>query len=247
VPKKQSDAVSVESVRAVLTGLRCPNVRRAEGTDEWRLSHGAYRPTPDLVAGPLVGGGDPSDFYIDVWEPTGDQYVKPCAGNPKAAFILHRAVAEKGAFDLADMDDTGEQLVKPMNDKLQRYIASRKATSMLGLAMYFKMTGNQKVGPVIAGLQALSVLDLAFGITQHLGQDAMEKVMAEVVPGTSLPGPTGVVLSLPMKQPLSFVLYAARKTDRFRAVLLVNHAVTSVAHPFAGHPVIRWLRETATP
>ena len=64
---------SEERCRQMLEALGCPGVRRGEGTDEWRSSQGSYTLTPDLVAGPLVGEGDPSDFYIDVFAPTGDR------------------------------------------------------------------------------------------------------------------------------------------------------------------------------
>jgi hypothetical protein len=235
---KKRDEVSVSRDVDVLQSLGCPDVRRGEGSEEWANSKGAYRFTPDVIAGPLVGGGDPSDFYIDVFEPRGDQYVKPMAGNPHAASILLRAVAEQGAFNLADMKDTGEQLLKPMNDKIGKYVGSRANTPMFGLAMYFTMTGNQYVGRLIAALQATSVLDGAFGVTAHLGQEPKDRFMHDLLsPGQSL-----AVFGLPIEQPVSFVLYVAEKIDGPRILLLVNRAVQSRAHPFGDHDVIRWLR-----
>jgi hypothetical protein len=82
---------------SVLESLRCPDVRRGEGTDEWKNSKGSFQFTPDLVAGPLIGGGHPSDFYIDVLEPSGDPYVKPKAGNPAGADLLLKTVASLAA------------------------------------------------------------------------------------------------------------------------------------------------------
>jgi hypothetical protein len=239
---KRRDAISVGTSRAVLEALGCPDVRLGEGSDEWKGSRGSYPFTPDLVAGPLVGGGDRSDFYIDVFAPTGDQYVKPRAGNPLAALTLVRAVAENGTLNLTDFADTGEQLVKPMNDKLAKYVGSRANTPMFGLAMYFRMTGNQYVGPVIAALQALNTLDGAFGITAHLGHEAKDRVMRALLS----PGQSSFVLTLPIEQPLSFVLYTAEKADGVRVVMLVNHAITRQDHPHAGHPVITWLRGMTT-
>ena len=240
--KKRRDENSVGTSRAVLEALGCPDVRPGEGSDEWKRSKGSYTFTPDLVAGPLVGGGDQSDFYIDVFAPSGDQYVKPRAGNPRAALTLVRAVVENGTLNLADLADTGEQLVKPMNDKLAKYVGSRANTPMFGLAMYFRMTGNQYVGPVIAAIQALNMLDGAFGITVHLGHDAKDTVMRALFS----PGQSSFVLTLPIEQPLSFVLYTAEKADGVRVVVLVNRAVTRQDHPHASHPVITWLRGMAT-
>jgi hypothetical protein len=66
--------------RAMLEHLGCPDVRQGQGSEEWKQTKGTYIKTPDLVAGPLVGNGHESDFYIDVFEPSGDPYVKPLAG-----------------------------------------------------------------------------------------------------------------------------------------------------------------------
>jgi len=73
--------LSIEATINVLRVLGCPNPRRGEGSDEWERSKGSFRFTPDLIAGRLVGGGSATDFYIDVFQPTGDQYVKPRAGS----------------------------------------------------------------------------------------------------------------------------------------------------------------------
>ena len=243
MPKKKSDRFSVETARAVLEALHCPDVRRAEGTDEWRESQGSFRLSPDLVAGPLLGAGSAADFYIDVFEPSGDAYVKPKAGNPKAATILHRAVLERGSFNVRDFGDNHEHFYGPMNKKLIKYAGSRDCSPMLGLVMYFKMTGDQYVGPVVAGLDAVIALDRAFGITHHLGEAAMDQVLRGVIS----PGEKSFVLSLPIEQPLAFVLYVADKRDGVRVLLLVNHATTSAQHPFATHSVIQWLRDLATP
>lgn len=226
----------------MLHALGCPGVRRAEGTDEWQKSRGSYPLTPDLVAGPLVGGGDPSDFYIDVFAPTGDQFVKPQAGNPDAARAFRRTVAERGSIRL-DQIDGHEQLYATMNKKLAKYAGSRPSSPMLGLAMHFLMTGNQYVGPVLAGIEAPIALDRAFGIMEHLGRGAMTTVMKTLLS----PGESAVILSLPIKQPLSFVLYMAEKIDGVRGIMLVNDAALNPQHAYPHHPVIQWLREMITP
>ena len=242
MPRK-SDGPSIEWCRAVLASLGCPNVRRAEGTKEWASSRGVYPLTPDLVAGPLVGGGHASDFYIDVFEPTGDQYVKPQAGNPKAAATLMRAIVERSKFGLGDIDDKHEWLFGPMNKKLVKYVGSRGNTPMFGLGMYFRVTGNQYVGPIIASLAALNGLDRAFGITHHRGPAAMDKIMR----GVMSPGNPAFIVTLPIEQPLAFVLYVAEKVDAPRVVLLVNEAVINPVHPYANHVVIAWLLQLARP
>ncbi len=66
----------------------------------------------------------------------------------------------------------------------------------------------------------------------------MDVFLREVVGPGPAPGHSGVVLSILIKLPLSFVLYIALKPDRPHAVLLVNSAVRSTTHPYAGHAVI---------
>jgi hypothetical protein len=235
------DDRSINFALAALRALRCPDPRRGEGTEEWERTKGSYPYTPDVVAGPLVGGGDPSDFYIDVFEPKGDQYVRPEAGNPLAAVTLLRAVVDQGSFNLADLEDAGEHFVKPMNDKLLKYVGSRGNTPMFGLAMHLRLTGNQGAGQVVAAYRALDVIDGAFGITHYLGQVTKDAMMREVMTGEPAPGRKGLILGLPIAQPLSFLLVVVQRVDRPRIILLVNEAALSGAHPFASHPVIRWL------
>jgi len=192
--------------REVLEVIGCPSVRKGEGSDEWNATKGAYTPTPDLVAGPLVGAGDPSDFYIDVFAPKGDQFVTPRAGSPQAAVALLRAVAERGSFRLDQLDVNGP-LYGTMNKKLAKYAGSRSNSPMFGIAMYFTMTGDQYVGPALAGLAAPLALDRAFGLTEHLGPGTMDKIMRRVMsPGQSqgdkvvqegLDGQAGVLAMVP--------------------------------------------------
>lgn len=235
------DEHSVEWCLAALAAFGCPDVRRAEGTAEWERTRGGYRFSPDLVAGPLVGSGDPSDFYVDVFAPSGDQYVKPLAGNPRAAVTFVRSIAERDRLNLAELGDTFEQLLRPINQKLTKYSGSRGGTPMVGLGMYFRMTGNQYVGPIVAALQALVGLDGALGITHHLGPGVAGRLMRALLS----PGQSSFILSLPIEQPLSFVLYLAEKVDGPRAVLIVNHNVVRDQHPYPDHPVVRWLRQVA--
>jgi hypothetical protein len=108
---------------------------------------------------------------------------------------------------------------------------------MLGLVMYFVMTGDQYVGPVLSGLTAPLTLDRVFGITQQLGDKAMGRVMKDLLS----PGQSFVGLAVPMKHPLSFAMTISIKPDGPRVVLVTNKAVADPAHPHAGHPVIQWL------
>jgi hypothetical protein len=150
-----------------------------------------------------------------------------------------QVVAEKGSISLGDLGDKGEQLIKTMNDKINKYVGSRASTPMFGLAMFFVMTGHQYIGPIIAGLRAMDTLDAVFGLTERFGKERIDQLVhASLSPGQKLS-----VFSLPIEHPLSFVLHVTEKVDGPRVVLFVNNSVASSSHAFFGHPVIRWLRE----
>jgi hypothetical protein len=133
-----------------------------------------------------------------------------------------------------------------LNKKLAKYAGNRGNTPMLGLALYFQYTGNQYVGPILAALDSLKALDRALGIAKYLGAATIDRLHQSLMSPFS-PEDSATVLTLPIEQPLSMVLWVAGKTDGPRVILIVNMAVLGDAHPFASHPVITWLREWATP
>lgn len=163
---KKRDEVSVETSRNVLEALGCPDARLGEGSDEWGRSKGrtgsrrtsSQDPLSAAEVHPLLCRRVRAKRR-SVREPPRRQ----CVGRTHAV----GAVAENRTVNIDDFGDTGEQLVKPMNDKLRKYVGARKSTPMFGLAMYFTMTGDQYVGPIIAGIQALNTLDRIFGIEAH--------------------------------------------------------------------------------
>lgn len=161
---------SLRHALAVLSRLGCPDVRRAQGTEEWERTKGAFKWTPDLVAGPIIGNGHERDFYIDVFQPKGDQYVKPLAGNPQAAAVFTKAFSEHGQFTLAELGTDFGSFYGPINKKLERYSVTRSHSIMLGVIMYFHVSGNAYVGPVLAYWHSLFALDAAFGIERHCGK-----------------------------------------------------------------------------
>lgn len=238
--RKKSDAYGVGRVQLALQRLGCPDVRPAQGTDEWRRAQGPFLATPDLVAGPLVGHGAPADFLIDVFEPSGEPYVKKRAGNEQAARTFKDAVDARGTFNLGDLGENYEHFYGPLTKKIERYAVSRHASPMLGVAMYFSCL-EQAGGVILGHLDAIRALDRAFGIEHHLGEGQVEHCMAEVCS----PGDCALLLSMPMSQPLSFVLYVADKAVGQKMILLMNDVVARQAHPFYAHPVIGWLRRLA--
>ena len=236
--RKKSD----ERVRGALHRLGCPTIRRGQGMEEWERAKGSFAGTPDLIAGPLIGNGHPDDFVIDVFEPSGDPYVKLLAGNPDAAAVLRTAVDNHSGFTLGELRENYEHFFGPITKKLQRYSASRGGSPMVGVAMYFACLRNQYVGPVLAHLDAIRALDRAFGIEHHLGTGKVEELLASLV----APGDAVNTVVLPIENPRSFLLYVADKTAGQKVVLVVNSAVTDPVHPLASHEVLTWLRNLPT-
>lgn len=237
--RKKSDAYGVGRVQDVLHLLGCPDVRPAQGTAEWKQVQGSFASTPDLAAGPLVGGG--GDFMIDVFEPSGDPYVKERAGNPNAAQTFRDAVEKRGSFTLGDLGDNYEHFYGPLTKKVQRYGLSRDASPMLGVAMYFSCNRERSGGVVLGHVDALRALDRAFGIDHHLGPGHLDRCVMEVCS----PGDYLQICTLPISQPLSFLLYLADKAEGQKMVFLVSASVLLAEHPFRDHPVIRWLGQVA--
>lgn len=233
----------LKRVASVLSGLGCPNVRRGEGSAEWEGVCGSYPKTPDLVAGPLLGNGAPEDFLIDVVSPSGDQYVKPIAGAPGAARTLERAIAARGSFSVRDLGREYGPILDPLNKKLEKYSGTRGGTPMLGLAMYFCISGEAYVGPILAHMHAHAAIDDAFGLTS--GPDSGHVVAA--LDRSFGPGNTSTVLFADLKAQLAFLLVHADKlldgTWYAKSLLLVNAGVVRDEFAWRDHPVVRWLQE----
>ena len=209
--KPGQDAESVEAVRAMLVELGCPDIRAGERSPEWERTKGSYKDTPDLVAGPLVGGGDPSDYYVDVFEPTGDQYFREQVGQPDTVAAVTKLITERVPTTMTDLKEPHDLLVKTMNAELTKY--SRGGTPMIGLGMYFKMMADsdpeRPPGPVFAGIQALLGLDAIFGIEHRYGVEAMQRVVRGVIGE----GEQKMTVIVPMRVPLAFALYVARMRE----------------------------------
>lgn len=228
--------LSIEATIDVLRVLGCPNPRRGEGSDEWERSKGSFRFTPDLIAGRLVGAGSAIDFYIDVLQPTGDQYVKPKAGSPQAAGVLANAVAARGSFVPDDLRDDFAALYGPVSNKLRKYSGERGGSPMVGLVTYFRVGDNQYVGPIIGHIQTVIGLDRAFGLTEKLGQDAVMRLQQSLFGQ----GDIFQIAVLPIAQSLTFVLWLVEKRAEFQSLMLVNDSVLTDAR-WQASSVIKWL------
>jgi len=183
-----------------------------------------------------VGGGAPTDFYIDVFQPTGDQYVRPLAGNPDAAEVLRKAVKERGTFNQSDLGQNFSAYYGPMTKKLEKYSGSRGRSPMLGLVMYFTVSGNQYVGPIVAHLHSLEALDCCFGISHHCGEEIFKSLVSGVVQGSDVFN----IVVLPMEQAMSFLLWLVNSQGNQKCILLINDRVI-VDPQWKRHPVIKWL------
>ncbi|WP_438022775.1 hypothetical protein [Sorangium sp. So ce233] len=235
----------IARVMRKLKQLGCPNVRPAERSPEWEAAKGSYTKTPDLIAGPLVGNGAAEDFFIDAFAPKGDQYAKPLAGAPTAAALIKKAIAEHGTFSVRDLGREYEPFYGPMNKKLEKYSGSRNGSPMLGLVMYFCISGNAYAGPIFALMHALAAVDDAFGLTQVPEPEKTVATMNTMFgPGHSI---AIVVHRFPVQ--LSFLMVYADKimdgANHEKALLLINSGVVHEDFGWSQHPVVRWLRNVA--
>ena len=91
----------------------------------------ANAPTPDLIAGPLHGFGDPRDFYIDVQSPSSDYLVKPGAipEETAQARALFAESMRTSIFRFSALDDSYVRrfLLSQLETKIRRYGGARRS------------------------------------------------------------------------------------------------------------------------
>ena len=235
----------IRRVSETLTELGCPNVRPAEGSEEWNQICGSYTKTPDLAAGPLYGNGSPQDFLIDVFSPKGDQYFKTQAGAPSAAATVKKAMNTNGSFSPRDLGSEYGPFLNPLNAKVAKYSGTRNNTPMLGLVMYFCITNNDYAGPLLAHMHSHTAIDDAFALTS--GSSCKQIVAA--LNRSFGPGDTETIIIANLRTSLSFLMIHADKELNGewnkKTLLLVNSEVTRSEFTYKNHPVIKWLSNLA--
>jgi hypothetical protein len=125
------DYEAVENSISFLTAAGCPQVRRAQNSDEFKSKMHANAPTPDLIAGPLHGFGDQRDFYIDVQSPSSDYLVKPGAVPEETAQAraLFAESMRTRIFRFPALDDSYVRrfLLSQLETKIRRYAGARRS------------------------------------------------------------------------------------------------------------------------
>ena len=239
--RKIDDGPSIDRVRLFLKMFDCPDARLAQGAPEWAAAQGEYRMTPDLVAGPIKGGSDHQDFLIDVWEPTGDWFVKPAGDSPKAAAVVLRAVRESGTFNFEEIADDGiEGFLNPLNKKVRKYSGSRGWSIMCGLAMYFNLRREgSDIGKVTAFHQSIDAIDRVFGISHECGNEATLGLIRSAM--TQEDPVRFVCFPFPEEYRITFLLWCADVDRQPAAFLFANRRVTHPEFGWKDHPVVRWL------
>src|SRR5216684_7638559 len=156
-PNAEPDSEAVENTVLLLNSAGCPKARRGQGTDEFSAKMRPGHRTPDIVAGPLHGFGNPNDFYIDVQSPTGDYLIKDEVG-AKRALELYEDALRTGVFKFPELD-TGylkRVLITPIEKKIEKYARSR-SSALYGHVLYFDLVD----GPAHLGIAALDHLSAA--------------------------------------------------------------------------------------
>jgi hypothetical protein len=226
-----------------LRALGCPNVRRGEGSDEWARTCGAYPHTPDLVAGPLIGGGDARDFYIDLIQPTGDWYVNPKAGNPVAFAAVERA-RKNGVYNEADLGLNFDNYYQPLNKKLEKYSGSRGHCPMVGIVMHIDVGDGTDDRTKFVHVDSVRALDRAFGLSLHAGGGLKAERVKDLLFNDK---GNFVRYSIPIAQQLGFLLWIVEGLNHPpKAVLLLNAGVVHPDFAWSDHPVVKWMRRMAT-
>lgn len=218
----------------------CPDPRLAQGSPEWREAQGSYSRTPDLIAGPILGGGNPRDFLIDVWEPEGQSFLKEAGSNPDAARTVASALKTNGTFTMEDLAGNFDAFLNPLNKKLRSYSGERNGSVMCGFVTYFNLQRDGgDLGKVLAYHQSIYGIDRTFGLTHILG----EEVTQGLIRSSMTQEPPIAMLHFPFPDAcrMAFFLWCADVDRLPTAILLVNNGVTHRDFEWRDHPVIRWL------
>lgn len=233
----------VDRVLTALAHLGCPAVRRAEGTEEWRQKQVSYKYTPDLVAGPIVGGGDPKDFLIDVYAPTGKYFTDAGAGLPEVASRINPIHRDGGSFRLAEVGSAEDMFLANLNKKIAKYSGERENSIMVGLATYhnLEVAGGESLGRILVAHDIVGVFAAQFGFPA----DRMDEFWAAMMPVVGLVSPIICLASWEARVAFAVAILDHERdgTLESRNVLLcVNAGVVHDEFAWRDHPVVKWLR-----
>ena len=119
---------------------------KAEGNPEYLKRLKSYTKTPDFIQYPFIGGGSPSDFFVDVKCPIGDYIWRKDTNigkildlswkNKKNLFVTNKSIQRSER----------EKLVESINRKIERY--KRDSSPLFGLVYYFDLR-NSEINSVV--------------------------------------------------------------------------------------------------
>jgi hypothetical protein len=237
-PSRELDYEAVENSIAFLTAAGCPQVRRAQHSDEFKSKMHAGAPTPDLIAGPLHGFGDPRDFYIDVQSPSSDYLVKPGArpeetAHPRALFAecLRTGVFRFPALDVAYVP---RFLMSQLEAKVDKYARARKSL-LYGHVFYYDASPGTDPKHEVGAIDCLQ----AFGamVLQDYGEEAARSMLI----AADQPAALARQINWPHLPVAFLALIIIRGAENYSFVLLRNRPICG-DHPFKDHPVVDWLK-----
>jgi hypothetical protein len=251
MPAKRSDAVSVAAAMKRLQMLGCPSVRQCEGDPVMRqlVASGSFKRTPDLVAGPIVGGGLATDFYIDVQELYGELLFNPNAagGSSPPLFITapHQSTGELRADDLPKSHFGG--YASPIEKKLHKYSAERNGSPLVGLVVHLDLShlvdggeaGPEDLRKWATQLDYVRFLNDYFDLAEH--NDKFYPAMTNFLVDpeiTSL-----LFLRFRPERRLTFLCFSLQRPwgGNLSALMLVNERVLDDMPDLRSHPVVEWL------
>jgi hypothetical protein len=233
----------------------CPNPQLVDDSKEWEDTKGDYPLTPDLVAGPLKGNGDPGDFYIEVHRPTNEQYTNPHTDYPQPYGLVQamREQAKQHGGGLLEFGQLGasEAYLNKVDEKL-KYGTSR-GSPLVGIVSYFGVDDDvakgedSALGSLIGHVHALQTLILVLAVEKYRPVEDVRRVRH----ACEQPGAVIASFGFPFpdsRMPLTFILWMADKgPGNDKRVLIINERVIHEGSPWLWSPVARWLHRFTTP
>jgi hypothetical protein len=256
------DAHSVELAKRVLCQLGCPDVREAEGNEQFKtyLYHvrnvlsKPYNMTPDLIAGP--NNGDKFDFYIDVHAPDGSILTRPKSPLRRMGQDISRMIDELKTLPpgekrhMAVHDYSMEyfpEVANPFNKKINKYGAERRSP-LFGFVAVFDCSEDGTERSIFAGATLAMYADYIFqklrdfdnkhnGFSSILYHNMISAAHRRLHEATR----ELVRIAVPIDNYISFYLLIGHGGATKGTGLLLANNLVLFDPEYQHHPVVQWL------
>ncbi|WP_010677102.1 hypothetical protein [Bacillus timonensis] len=245
-----NDQKSIKIAMKALKRLKCPNIKRAEGSSDFiTFQSDSYRRTPDLVSGPNLGSK--YDFYIDVHATNGSMfdinssgYLSPIADSIESMVneLKEKPIGTVGRVFLSPSHTSyAREWENPLKKKSKKYGVDRNS-QLFGLVGIVE--GQRQGDKILTSVADFATLaDTIFEkIRRHYMYDQMNLKFLQEEKEELLKGTGNLIrIQYDTNEPFAFYLILGQGQLRDYGLILVNSRVFK-AKEYKDHPTVIWLK-----